>query len=90
VHDFNVRLASHLTTSFFSMKMITEGTVDDDIYAMQKRKAEMTAAIFSHENGSSSVQMKDCGNKKTPNGQEKEDITSIMKVAIDRFLASPK
>jgi hypothetical protein len=70
--------------------MITEGTVDDAIYAMQKRKAEMTAAIFSHENSSSSVQMKDYCIKKTPNGQEKEDITSIMKVAIDRFLLSPK
>lgn len=70
--------------------MITEGTVDDDIYAMQKRKAEMTAAIFSNESGSSGVEKKACGKKKSPNGQEREDITSIMKVAIDRFLSSPK
>jgi hypothetical protein len=69
--------------------MITEGTVDDDIYGMQKRKAEMTAAIFSHENGSSSVLEKNVGGTKAPYKQEKEDISSIMKVTFDRFLSSP-
>ncbi len=90
MHALNVWPVSNLTTSVLFLKMITEGTVDDDIYAMQKRKAEMTAAIFSHESGNSGVENKAYGKKKASNGPEREDITSIMKVAIDRFLSSPK
>lgn len=70
-------------------KMITERTVDADIYAMQKRKAVMTAAIFEHENGSSGKENIAKGNKQPSTKQENNDMSSILKVTINRFLSSP-
>jgi len=64
-------------------KLVTEGTVDADIYAMQERKARMNAAIFENEGEST-------GKKKAKKkSEEKEAMASIVQTAVDRFLLSP-
>jgi SWI/SNF-related matrix-associated actin-dependent regulator of chromatin subfamily A containing DEAD/H box 1 len=59
-------------------KMVTEGTVDADIYEMQQRKARMNAAILE----SSQEKAK----KKT----EEADVSNILLSAVNRFLLSPE
>jgi len=55
------------------IKMITEKTVDSDIYSMQERKAKMNAAILGE------------GPKKLTKKDEKETLTEIMHMAVKRF-----
>eukprot|EP00557_Chaetoceros_sp_GSL56_P008894 CAMPEP_0176504702 /NCGR_PEP_ID=MMETSP0200_2-20121128/16084_1 /TAXON_ID=947934 /ORGANISM="Chaetoceros sp., Strain GSL56" /LENGTH=1147 /DNA_ID=CAMNT_0017904171 /DNA_START=49 /DNA_END=3492 /DNA_ORIENTATION=+ len=57
------------------IKMITENTVDADIYKMQERKAEMNAAILESKKSTSS---------KT-NNQGDEETNAILKMAMSRF-----
>ena len=56
------------------IKMITEDTVDSDIYKMQERKAVMKAAIL--ENKKSNTFNKH---------QEHEEMNTILKIAVSRF-----
>jgi SWI/SNF-related matrix-associated actin-dependent regulator 1 of chromatin subfamily A len=70
-------------------KMITEGSVDADIHAMQERKAEMTAAIFDNENndkagGAGAADLKK-PSKKAASKQEDEDVSTILKATFDRY-----
>mmetsp|Transcript_27374 Transcript_27374/g.62837 ORF Transcript_27374/g.62837 Transcript_27374/m.62837 type:complete len:186 (+) Transcript_27374:2655-3212(+) len=55
------------------IKMITENTVDSDIYAMQERKAKMNAAIL------------DEGPKKLSKEEEDKCVADIMSMAVKRF-----
>ncbi|KAL3786634.1 hypothetical protein HJC23_006830 [Cyclotella cryptica] len=57
------------------IKLVTRGTVDEDIYSLQERKERMNKAI-----------MDESGTKKS---SDNDDIKDIMKVAVDRFLKSP-
>lgn len=61
-------------------KLVTEGTVDADIYDMQQRKAKMNAAILENTQ------------EKTRNAKEDDtaDIGNILKSAVDRYLLSPQ
>ena len=66
--------------------MVTENTVDSDIYAMQERKATMNAAILNEEDGSGS------GRPASKAAEKKEDaraINSMLQSAMDRYLKSP-
>jgi Superfamily II DNA/RNA helicases, SNF2 family len=56
------------------IKMITENTVDADIYKMQERKAEMNAAIL--ESKRSTAAKKSKGD---------EEMNAILKMAMSRF-----
>jgi SWI/SNF-related matrix-associated actin-dependent regulator 1 of chromatin subfamily A len=56
-------------------KLVAKDTVDDDIYAMQQRKALMNAAIM--DNGSTAKE-----------GPKQKD--AVLQTAVDRFLKSPK
>ena len=67
--------------------MITEGTVDADIYAMQQRKAEMTAAIFESENCGSDERLQ--RSRERLSLQENHEISYILKATVDRYLFSP-
>jgi hypothetical protein len=71
--------------------MVTQGTVDEDIYQMQQRKAQMNAAILetgSEDGFSSSSSNTGATNKKS--GDRKE-ITNMVQSAVDRFiLQSPE
>jgi len=55
------------------IKMVTQDTVDDDIYQMQQRKAKMNAAIM--ESGAP-----------TSDELNKDDV---LNAAVNRFLSSP-
>ena len=55
--------------------MVSKDTVDDDIFAMQQRKAKMNAAIMDSDPE---------WNKRTNN-----DKQIVLKTAVDRFLMSP-
>mmetsp|Transcript_23092 Transcript_23092/g.34674 ORF Transcript_23092/g.34674 Transcript_23092/m.34674 type:complete len:198 (-) Transcript_23092:18-611(-) len=68
------------------IKMITEKTVDSDIYAMQERKAQMNAAILGEGDGKTGGKPK---SKAGVNKEEKESISKIMQNAMDRYLSSP-
>lgn len=59
-------------------KMVTEGTVDADIYEMQQRKARMNAAILENS--------QEKAKKKT----EEADVSNILQSAVNRFLLSPE
>jgi SWI/SNF-related matrix-associated actin-dependent regulator 1 of chromatin subfamily A len=56
------------------IKMITENTVDADIYKMQERKAEMNAAILESRKSTAF-------NKR----QGDEEMNNILKMAMSRF-----
>jgi SWI/SNF-related matrix-associated actin-dependent regulator 1 of chromatin subfamily A len=58
------------------IKLVTRGTVDEDIYSLQERKERMNKAI-----------MDESGNKKKSG--DNDEIKEMMKVAVDRFLKSP-
>jgi len=66
-------------------KMITEATVDADIYAMQERKAEMTAAIFDKENKNNNQ-----ATVKVNKNEEEKEISNILKATFNRYQQSPK
>lgn len=55
------------------IKMVTENTVDADIYQMQERKAQMNAAI---------LQTKSSAAKKKA---EKDEMKSILDKAVERM-----
>ena len=61
--------------------MVTEGTVDMDIYKMQQDKVQMNAAILENDGGD------DGRNNKS---EESEEINKILDNAVNRFLSSPK
>mmetsp|Transcript_4237 Transcript_4237/g.9611 ORF Transcript_4237/g.9611 Transcript_4237/m.9611 type:complete len:585 (-) Transcript_4237:488-2242(-) len=61
------------------IKMVTKGTVDEDIYKIQERKARMNEAIM--EEGGSKKK-----NKKSSDTQEMRAMTDA---AVERFLKSP-
>jgi SWI/SNF-related matrix-associated actin-dependent regulator 1 of chromatin subfamily A len=58
------------------IKMVTENTVDADIYKMQKRKSEMNAAIL--ETKSSAKQKR----------EDTKEMNSILKNAVTRYQMS--
>lgn len=62
------------------IKMVTEGTVDEDIYKIQERKARMNDAIMEEEGR---------GNKQTKKLNEGEEMCRIANAAVERFLKSP-
>lgn len=62
------------------IKMVTQGTVDEDIYSIQERKARMNEAIMSEETGKKN-------NKKS---KETEEKCAIVQAAVENFLKSPK
>ena len=57
--------------------MVTEGTVDEDIYKIQERKSKMNDAIM--EKGGDSKQ----------NKSENADMSRLANGAVERFLKSP-
>jgi SWI/SNF-related matrix-associated actin-dependent regulator 1 of chromatin subfamily A len=59
-------------------KMVTEGTVDADIYEMQQRKARMNAAIL------------ESSKEVAKNKEDDADINDILQSAVNRFLQSPE
>lgn len=64
-------------------KMVAAATVDEDIYAMQERKAKMNAAIMESNNGDSG---NGTSSKKFNAAAEKDAVLSS---AVARFLSSP-
>jgi SWI/SNF-related matrix-associated actin-dependent regulator 1 of chromatin subfamily A len=58
------------------IKMITEDTVDEDIYKMQQRKARMNAAIMDTDS-------------REWNNVAANEKGNMLKHAVDRFLRSP-
>lgn len=62
---------------------MTEGTVDEAIYNMQERKAQMNAAILDNDYA---VKPK---SKVTEKREEKEEINSMLQNAMEKFLSSP-
>jgi SWI/SNF-related matrix-associated actin-dependent regulator 1 of chromatin subfamily A len=60
------------------IKMVTQGTVDEDIYSIQERKARMNKAIME-ESG-----------KKDGKSKENEEKCAIARAAVENFLKSPK
>ena len=57
--------------------MVTQGTVDEDIYSIQERKARMNDAIMEEGGG---------GGKK-PN--DNKEMCGLAQSAVERFLKSP-
>jgi SWI/SNF-related matrix-associated actin-dependent regulator 1 of chromatin subfamily A len=55
------------------IKMITKGTVDEDIYHMQERKTSMNAAILE-------------SSKKNSSKSEDDDMKNVLKAAVNRYL----
>jgi SWI/SNF-related matrix-associated actin-dependent regulator 1 of chromatin subfamily A len=62
------------------IKMVTAGTVDEDIYKIQERKARMNNAIMEEEGRSNNQ-------KKKIN--ENEEMCRLANAAVERFLKSP-
>ncbi len=62
------------------IKMVTAGTVDEDIYKIQERKARMNDAIMEEEG-------RDNNQKKKVN--ETEEMCRLANAAVERFLKSP-
>ena len=56
------------------IKMITKGTVDEDIFLMQERKRSMNTAILERSN------------KNGVDGSEDEDMKNVLKTAVKRYL----
>ena len=61
------------------IKMVTKGTVDEDIYKIQERKARMNEAI-----------MEESGKKNNKKSKETEEKCAIARAAVESFLKSPK
>ena len=61
------------------IKMVTSGTVDEDIYSIQERKARMNKAI-----------MEESGKKSSKSSKENEEKCAIAQTAVEKFLMSPK
>ncbi len=61
------------------IKMVTQNTVDEDIYSIQERKARMNEAI-----------MEEGGKKNSKNSKENEEKCAIVQAAVEKFLKSPK
>jgi hypothetical protein len=57
------------------IKMVSRDTVDEDIYAMQQRKAKMNAAIMDSDTAW--------------NNHTKDDKQVVLQTAVNRFLMSP-
>lgn len=57
------------------IKLVSKDTVDEDIYAMQQRKAKMNAAIM--------------GSDAEWNKHTKNDKKQMLEIAVNRFLKSP-
>jgi hypothetical protein len=62
------------------IKLVTQDTVDNDIFEMQERKAKMNAAIMEN-NGSSS--------SSTSSEWSKQAQQDVLRTAVDRYLKSP-
>lgn len=60
------------------IKMVTEGTVDEDIYKIQERKSRMNDAIMEEEGSD--------GKK----SNESDEMCRLANAAVERFLKSPK
>lgn len=58
------------------IKMVTQGTVDEDIYSIQERKARMNEAI-----------MEEGGKKNNKNSKENEEKSAIVQAAFANFLS---
>jgi len=56
------------------IKMITKGTVDEDIYHMQERKTSLNTAIL------------ESSKKNGPSKAEDEDLKNLLRAAVNRFL----
>jgi len=56
------------------IKLVTQGSVDEDIYRIQERKAKMNDAIMGSK-----------ANKKAEN----DEISKITNAAVERFMKSP-
>ena len=61
------------------IKMVTQGTVDEDIYSIQERKTSMNEAI-----------MEETGKKNNKKSKETEEKCTIVQAAVENFLKSPK
>ena len=57
--------------------MVTEGTVDEDIYKIQERKSKMNDAIMEK------------GGDKKQNKSESAEMCRLANAAVERFLKSP-
>lgn len=55
------------------IKMVTENTVDADIYEMQQRKAEMNAAILETKSNSKKVK------------EDTDEMNAILELAVSRY-----
>jgi SWI/SNF-related matrix-associated actin-dependent regulator 1 of chromatin subfamily A len=58
--------------------MVTEGTVDEDIYKIQERKARMNDAIMEEEGRN--------GKKKL---NDNDEMCRLANAAVERYLKSP-
>ena len=59
------------------IKMVTEGTVDEDIYKIQERKSKMNDAIMEKRSGSKQ------------NKSENAEMCRLANAAVERYLKSP-
>lgn len=57
------------------IKLVSEGTVDEDIYRMQERKESMNDAI-----------MEDGGGKKKKKSKDNEEMANMTNAALERFM----
>ena len=60
--------------------MVCGGTVDEDIYSIQERKARMNDAIMEEGGGSNK-------RKKKPN--DNDEMCRLANAAVERFMKSP-
>ena len=68
------------------IKLVTEGTVDNDIYDMQERKAKMNAAILE----SGGEDKTKASAKKAAKKSDTAEVNNIIDNAVSRYFASPK
>lgn len=61
------------------IKMVTQGTVDEDIYSIQERKARMNEAIME-EGG---------GKKRAKKSNDNDEMCRLANAAVERYLKSP-
>lgn len=62
------------------IKMVTAGTVDEDIYKIQERKARMNDAIMEE---------KGRGHNQKKKINENEEMCHLANAAVERYLKSP-
>jgi SWI/SNF-related matrix-associated actin-dependent regulator of chromatin subfamily A containing DEAD/H box 1 len=66
------------------IKLVTQDTVDNDIFEMQERKAKMNAAIMENNNSNNN-------NNKNESSKwnDKQVQQHVLRTAVDRYLKSP-